>query len=251
MPRRALAASAALATLLGSTPALATPTARFDDPVPRPLPLSPPPAARGPAPAPAPAAPSESWATRAARELVDRAAQARSSGDAGRALAWLTEAIRMDPSYGPAYFALGSLREALGDLGEAERVYDLALRLPSATAEALARRAGLRRRRGDSRGALSDLAASLERAPDHLERLETLAGWYVEASNWIGALSSLRRVLVLLEQREASSAEVRDARTRVRALMVLAAELDPVRVGSHDHPHWVRRTMARVADRSP
>ncbi|MBX3127478.1 MAG: tetratricopeptide repeat protein [Polyangiaceae bacterium] len=248
MPRRALAASAALATVLGSTPALATPTARFDDPVQRPLPPSPPPASRAPAPTPAPA---ESWATRAARELVDRAAQARSGGDAGRALAWLTEAIRMDPSYGPAYFALGSLREALGDVGEAERVYDLALRLPSATAEALARRAELRRRRGDSRGALSDLAASLERAPDHVERLQTLAGWYVEASNWIGALSSLRRVLVLLEQRDASSAEVRDARTRVRALMVLAAELDPVRVGGHDHPHWVRRTFARVAERSP
>jgi tetratricopeptide (TPR) repeat protein len=182
--------------------------------------------------------------------LSERAARARTRGDGGDALRLYTEAVRMDPSYGPAYLGLGELRAALGDAGEAERVYALALRLPTASADAYAARALLRYGRGDVDGAVTDMEASLARAPAVAQRLLRLAGWHVARQGWAAALVSWRRLLVLYEHTDQDSA-ADHARTQVRALTVLAAESDPVHGIGGAHPSWVRRALASIAVRLP
>ncbi|HMR76299.1 MAG TPA: tetratricopeptide repeat protein, partial [Polyangiaceae bacterium] len=168
----------------------------------------------------------------------------------GDALRLYTEAVRMDPSYGPAFLGLGELRAALGDPDEAERVFALALGLPTASADAYAARARLRYRRGDMDGAVTDMEASLAVAPGDAPRLLQLAGWHVARQGWAAALVSWRRLLVLYERTDQSSA-ADHARTQVRALTVLAAESDPVHGIGGAHPSWVRRALARIAVRLP
>ncbi len=238
--------------VFGTAAQAAPPTARFDDPAP--VKVTPPTQAQAPKPAatPAPrrALAKESWATRAARGLSDRARQARARGATGDALRLYTEAVRMDPSFGPAYLGLGELRAALGDWGEAERVYEMALRLPAAGAAALAARGRLRYRRGDVEGAVGDMEASLEREPHNTTRLAQLAAWHVATQSWAAALVAWRRLLVQRE-RLGQEAAADQARTQVRALTILAAEADPVHGIGGAHPNWVRRALARIAVRLP
>ncbi|MEZ4227396.1 MAG: hypothetical protein R3B13_41040 [Polyangiaceae bacterium] len=250
----ALAIPWACATLV-SVAWAGPPTARFEEPS-----LSPPEPRPAPAVAPlespvlrptktlAPAR--ESWATRAARDLVERGERARAGGNAGEALRLYTEAVRMDPSYGPAYLALGHLRQAMGDAGEAGRVFDLAIRLPSGGADALAARAALRYARGDVGGAIADMEASLARDPHRVERLRQLGYWHIATHSWAGALSAWRRLLGEHE-RLGQSQELAQDRTQVRALTVLAAEADPVHGMGQSHPSWVRRALARISLRLP
>ena len=248
-----LIATAIFTTSVGFATAAqaAPPTARFDDPTPT---VAPSPQARPPnpatRPAPRPSVAKESWATRAARALSERARQARARGATGDALRLYTEAVRMDPSFGPAYLGLGELRAALGDWGEAERVYEMALRLPAAGAAALAARGRLRYQRGDVEGAVGDMEASLEREPRNTARLAQLAAWHVATQSWAAALVAWRRLLVQRE-RLGQDAAADQARTQIRALTILAAEADPVHGIGGAHPNWVRRALARIAVRLP
>ncbi len=244
---------AAVAILLAPVVVEAAPTARFDD-------LGSPqkPAQSEPPPPPTPAAPVvgtaprsarlESWATRASRELVRRADISHRRGQSGEALALLTEAVRMDPTFGPAYLALGRLRESLGDPAEAERVYGKATRLREGGADAFRARAELRHRDGRVRDALADLEAALAQRDTDLALLRLLTRWYVEQRAWPAALGTARRTLAQLE-RDASMREedMVSARLQVRALTVLAAETDPVLFANSDG--WVRRALASIARR--
>jgi tetratricopeptide (TPR) repeat protein len=207
-------------------------TARFDD-VPKPRPQL---DAR---------AAGEPWARRAARTLVDRAEQLEQRGDTADAMRVYNEAIRMDPSYGRAYLALGKVRHSLRDFPEAERLYSAAARLPESAAEALERRALLERDRGNERGAFDDLRAAIEREPQVVERLRTLAGWYVQRKAWPAALATQRRLAAALEA-SGKRDELRQAQIQIRALSLLAGEADPV-VAGRDHPSPVRRSLARIA----
>ena len=187
---------------------------------------------------------SSSWAARAAERWTARGRALEQRGEVPRALVAYTEALRSDPTFGPAYLGLGRLRERLADYAEAERIYARAIHLPSVAAEALARRASIRRARGDRAGALLDLEAAVRQpgrvGPDHLE---LLARWYIERRNWLAALMLYRRMAGELDDSDPRFAEVR---LKVRALTVLAADLDPVIIGS-DHPNWIRRSLASIA----
>jgi tetratricopeptide (TPR) repeat protein len=227
---------AVLATaLFSAVAAQAQPTARFDDPA-RPA---------APTAAPRPAPVQEPWARSAARTLVERAERYERRGDTLDALRVYNDAIRMDPSHGPAYLGLGRLRHALRDLDEADRLYSAAARLPQSAAEALERRARVRRDQGRLEEAVADLRASIDADPSARERHKTLAAWYVERKAWPAALGVWRRLAAELEA-SGPSDELRQARIQVRALSLLAGEADPVQ-GGRGHPSWVRRSIARIA----
>jgi tetratricopeptide (TPR) repeat protein len=230
------------AALLATLPAPAQPTARFDDPA-RPA------VARVPAPAPAPrpATAEEPWARSAARSLVERAKSFERRGDTLDAMRVYNDAIRMDPSHGPAYLGLGRLRHALGDFSEAERLYTAAARLPPSAGEALERRARLRRDQGRHAEAVADLRAAIDSDPTARERHKLLAGWYVERKAWPAALGVWRRLAAELEAAGPSD-DLRHARIQIRALSLLAGEADPVQ-GGREHPSWVRRSIATIAGR--
>jgi len=187
----------------------------------------------------------ESWARSSARERVRRALELSQRGDAARALVELTEALRADPSFGEAYLALGSLRERMGDVREAERVYDRAVRLPDVSAEALAGRSRARRAAGREEEAFRDLEASVALRPTP-GTLRALADWYVAKKAWPAALVAWRRVLSLVEGRDGAARD--EARLRVRALTLLAAESDPVSSGNDGG--WVRSALAHMAVRT-
>jgi tetratricopeptide (TPR) repeat protein len=159
-------------------------------------------------------------------------------------MAELNEAVRYDPSFGEAYLELGRLREQAKDYAEAERVYELAARLPSVRAAALFGHARVSRALGRDADAFRDLEASVELEPER-KRLQLLAEWYVERRAWPAALVAWRRVLASYDGEPGKERE--NARVRVQALVLLAADADPVIGGAEHHGGWVRRSLARIA----
>ncbi|MBK7586368.1 MAG: hypothetical protein IPI67_40045 [Myxococcales bacterium] len=231
---RAIAVLAALLFLAGA--ARAEPTARFPDPGQ---------ARAAPPPAPAelrkPA--NEPWGRSTAREHLRRASEHLRRGDTALALGELNEATRMDPSFGEAYLELGRVRELSRDFAEADRVYAAAARIPSARADALFGQARVARVLGRHADAFRALEGAVELAPER-KRVQLLAEWYVERRAWPAALVAWRRVLSLLDDEQGPERDV--ARLRVRALVVLAAEADPVVAGASHHGSWVRRSLAQI-----
>ncbi len=225
--------------------AIAQPTARFPDPT-REKPAAPAPKPPPPPPRPSPPA-NESWARRAARLGVERAERRLRQGEPALAVREYTDALQMDPSFGPAYLGLGAVRELLRDFREADRVYSAATRFPDSKAEALARRSAVRRALGRHEEAFTDLESAVSEAPQR-KWLRTLGDWYVERRAWPAALNAWRRFLSLAEREGSSDRD--EARLRVQALSVLAAESDPV-LNGEDHPSWVRRSLASIARRVP
>jgi tetratricopeptide (TPR) repeat protein len=248
-PPLAIALVALNAGVLSSSGASGQTSARFAD-----LPQAPPP--RAPQPGAAPRSslarsvpPPESWATLRAREFVLTALRYEQRGDTAFAAAAYMQAIRVDSSYGPAYLGLARLRELAGDWAEAERLYNAALPSPEFAAEALTRRARLRRRLGRQLEALADLETAWQLEPDERQRARELAGWYAERRAWPAALAVWRQLLDRLE-RDGSAQELAEARLQVRALGVLAGDSDPVAGADPAHPSWVRRALTSVARRT-
>jgi tetratricopeptide (TPR) repeat protein len=156
------------------------------------------------------------------------------------------DAIRLDPSYGPAYLELAAARERAGDFVEAERTYDVAIEhIPSFVA-AFRARAALLRRMGELTREISDLE-HLARVSEGPDTLRALAARYVEDRAWPAALATFRRLRALAE-RNGDEQLMRESTVQVRALAVLCAELDPVVAGTAHHD-WVRRALASVARR--
>jgi hypothetical protein len=107
-------------------------------------------------------------------------------------------------------------------------------------------RAALLRRIGDVAREMADLEhlARLAEGPDTLRALGTR---YVEEKSWLQALAAFRRLRALAEHN--GDAELaRETTLRIKALMVLCAELDPVVAGATQRD-GVRRTLASVARR--
>jgi tetratricopeptide (TPR) repeat protein len=140
---------------------------------------------------------------------------------------------------------MARLRERIDDYPEAERLYASAIALNGFAAEALARRAALRRELGRDAEALQDLEAAVQAAPETPEYLERLARWYVADHNWSAALAANRRLETVLGK-TGDAARAAQVHLQVLALAVLAGETDPVSAG-RESPSWVRRSLAEIS----
>lgn len=188
----------------------------------------------------------EGWASGTAAELTRQGREHVKSGDADLATRRFAEAIALDPTYGPAYLELGALRERAGDVREAERTYGVAIERVPNFAPALRARAALLGRLGQSDRAIADLEA-VTRLDEGPEALRDLAAHYVELRAWPAALGTWRKILAIAGQ-AGDEQLTHEATLQIRALVVLAAELDPVSAGTTSRD-WVRRAEASVAKR--
>ena len=171
-----------------------------------------------------------SWATTQAAELTRQARDHAARGDRSAAQVRFVEAIKLDPTYGPAYLGLAAEYEASGDAREAERTYAVGLDHVPGFAEALMARARLRSRLHRPEEAAADLEAASAIDPDALPLLRELAAAYIAARALPAALSVMRRAATLAEAQHDAAAAAR-ARTEVKALALLVGEADPVTAG--------------------
>ena len=185
-----------------------------------------------------------SWATTQAAELTRQGKEHADRGDVDVASRRFMEAITLDGTYGPAYLALGAVREASGDPAEGERAYSLGIEHVPGFAEGLAARARLRARQRRLADALGDFEAAAKLRPDDLALLPELANAYVAVQALPAALAVARRIEALLADGDPRA--LADARLRSRALGALVGELDPVIAGATGRGS-VRRALAAVA----
>jgi len=215
--RPALAAAALAAATPGALGAVASP-ARADEP---------------------------GWATARAAELTRQGDAHAARGEPDTAAQRYQEALRFDATYGPAYLALGALRERAGEPQAAEEVYARGLERIAGFAEAHRARAALRLRQRRTRAAIEDLEAAEDLRPGDAAILDELARAYVTASAFPAALAATRR-LAALATAAGDPARAAEARTRARALSILVGEADPVRAGQTGRGP-VRSALARLA----
>ncbi len=177
-----------------------------------------------------------------ALELVRVARANEAARENDLALRRYMEAISLDPTCEEAYLGLGSLRARQGDLREAERVYSVALaHVPRLRAARLAR-AYVRRALGARAEAIEDLVTGTEEDPT---TLRTLAGWYGEDGLTPAQLAVWRRIAANAELSQ-DAVLLHEARTTVRALLVLVGSADPAAMPPSD-AHVIRFVVATVA----
>ena len=186
-----------------------------------------------------------SWGS-AAAELTRQGRDHARQGDDALAMRRFADAVRLDPSYGPAYLELALARERADDFAEALKTYDVAIEHVPDYVAAFRARAALLHTMGEVARELADLE-HLTRIAEGPDTLRALAARYAEEKAWPASLATFRRLRVWAED-HGDDAVRRDAHLRVRALMVLAAEIDPVVAGRIDHG-WARRAMANIARR--
>jgi tetratricopeptide (TPR) repeat protein len=188
------------------------------------------------------------WSTAQAAELTRQGNAHAAGGDRSAAARRFLEAIRFDPTYGPAYLGLAALHEASGDLVEAERVYQMGVERVARFAEAHLARARLRKRQGRLADAAADLEAARALAPDDPALLGELCATYIALGALPAALGASRRLEALAEDR-ADAALLKESRVRSRALANLVAEADPVTAVGRERGQ-VRNALARRARRA-
>jgi tetratricopeptide (TPR) repeat protein len=175
-------------------------------------------------------------------QLSERAARYLAAARITEAIGAYSESIRLDPKNGGALLALGRIRVQLGELGEAELLFSTAARLRSVASDALAERAHLRHGQGRDAEAIADLEHAVDLAPEDTARAEELSAWHVAHRAWLPALAVWRRAAAGAE----GDGSIRRATVQVRALAVLAADLDVVRAGASADHSWTRRALARL-----
>ena len=178
-----------------------------------------------------------------ALELVRVARAAEQARQEDVAVRRYMEALSLDPVCEEAYLGLGSLRTRRGDLREAERVYSVALEhLPQLRPARLAR-AYVRRALGFQGEAIQDLLA-VPRG-ERLQRCDVLleAG---EDGQTPAQLAVWRRILGRAETLQ-DPALAHEARTMVRALIIVVGTADPA--ASPPENHGIRRTVSVLARR--
>jgi tetratricopeptide (TPR) repeat protein len=178
-----------------------------------------------------------------AQELANRGHAFEDAGHFTEAIRAYSDSIRLDPGSGATLLALGRLRARLGDYGEAELLFSTAARHREFEADALTLRAHVRKAEHRDGEALSDLQGAAELAPDDPVRTTELAAWYVARRAWLPALELYRRVAAEVSQPDLLG----QARLQIRALGILAAELDPVAAGSAKDYGFTRRALAKLA----
>lgn len=178
-----------------------------------------------------------------ALDLVQIAKGYEASHQEEIALRRYMDALDLDPLCAEAYLGLGSLRARRGDLREAERVYTVALQHVPSLREALLARAHVRRALGATDEAISDLMTSAE---SELAALRTIAIWYGEDGLLPAQLATWRRILGRAEALQLGPL-AREARTMVRALVIVVGPADPAAAPADDRA--LRTVLARLARR--
>jgi tetratricopeptide (TPR) repeat protein len=158
-----------------------------------------------------------------ALELVRIARAHEAAREDDLALRRYTESLGLDPTCEAAYLGLGRLRARRGDLREAERVYNVALEHLPGLRAARVDRAHVRRALGARAEAIDDLLTGAEDDPS---ALRVLAGWYAEEGQAPAQLSVWRRIVARAEASH-DDALLHEARTTVRALVILVGSADP------------------------
>ena len=177
-----------------------------------------------------------------ALELVRAAKAHEAAKEEDVAVRRYMEAIALDPTCEEAYLGLGSLRARQGDMREAERVYSLALEhLPGLRAARLAR-AYVRRALGARTEAVEDLSTGGEEDPT---AMRILASWYGEEGQTPAQLAVWRRIAARAEA-TADPALLHEARTTIRALLIIVGPADPAASPAIDDRN-LRRVAAALA----
>ena len=178
-----------------------------------------------------------------AHDLVRSARAHEQAHEEDLALRRYMEALSLDPTCEEAYLGLGSLRARRGDLREAERVYSVALEhVPGLRAARLAR-AYVRRALGANAHAVEDLLMGAE---DDIGALRILASWHGEDGQTPAQLAVWRRIAARAEATQHTTL-LHEARTMVRALVILVGTADPAAAPPDDRD--LRRIVSRLAKR--
>jgi tetratricopeptide (TPR) repeat protein len=180
-----------------------------------------------------------------ARDLVRIARAHEQSREEDLALRRYNEALSLDAMCEEAYLGLGSLRARRGDLREAERVYTAALERMPQLRPARVARAYVRRALGANLEAAQDLLSGLEEDP---ASLRVLASWYGEDGLTPAQLSVWRRIAARAAITH-DAAALHEARTMVRALVILVGTADPAASPPDDRDRGLRHTFAVLARR--
>lgn len=181
------------------------------------------------------------WAS-SALELVKIARAHEAAHEDDLALRRYTDALALDPTCEEAYLGLGRLRARRGDLREAERVYNVALEHLPGLRAARVGRAYVRRALGARAEAIDDLLTGAEDDP---AALRVLAGWYGEEGQTPAQLAVWRRIVARAEVTQ-DAALLHEARTTVRALLILVSPADPAAHPASDDTTF-RKLVAALA----
>ena len=180
-----------------------------------------------------------------AQELVRSARALEQAHEEDLALRRYMDALSLDPTCEEAYLGLGSLRARRGDLRESERVYSVALEHVPGLRAARVGRAYVRRALGANAEAAEDLLAGLE---DEVAALRVLASWYAEDGQSPAQLAVWRRIAARAEATQ-RTALLHEARTMVRALLIVVGTADPAAAPPDDGERGFRRTVSVLARR--
>ena len=178
-----------------------------------------------------------------ATELVRMARAHETAREEDLALRRYTEALSLDPTCEEAYLGLGRLRARRGDLREAERVYNVALEHLPGLRAARVGRAYVRRALGARAEAIDDLLGGGEEDP---AALRVLASWYAEEGQTPAQLAVWRRIVGRAEATQ-DALLLHEARTIVRALVILVGPADPAAAPATDDKSF--RKLAAVLAR--
>lgn len=189
----------------------------------------------------------ENWATQRARALTEQGRAHRKSGNTNQAVARFNEALAIDGTFGDAYIELALLREASGELDEAERVLAVGLERIPGFVEGLAARGDLYGRAKRYDQATTTFLQLSAMKPDDEPTLHKVLINATRARLLPVALASARRLASLAAKRE-DQAAAKDARLTAKALARLVGEADPVAQGKRlSDP--IRRALAAAESR--
>jgi tetratricopeptide (TPR) repeat protein len=177
-----------------------------------------------------------------AQSLIERAQRLEQENRLADAALAYTDALRLDSGDGSALIALGRLRLRMGQLRDAEELFTTATRFRDHAGEAYLERGRLRRSLGREQEALADLEAAGNRTTDDGNQGEELATLYVSKRAWLPALAAWRRTAAGATSPEAA----KKAKVQVRALRVIAAELDATSPDATRSRSFTRRALARL-----
>ncbi|MFZ1947405.1 MAG: tetratricopeptide repeat protein, partial [bacterium] len=121
----------------------------------------------------------------------NRAAEYSDRKEYGKAIADLTEAVRISPGYGDAYNDLGIAHARTGNLGAALAAFDRAVALDPAYGDAFFNRAMIHIQRHDFPAAADDLNRAISLDPENLAAYHHRALAYYKLGQYSKAMQDI------------------------------------------------------------